>query len=477
MHHIFHQACDRGIAQSSQVADRRSSQSINSRWILIATILSSSLAFVDGSVVNVGMAEIARSFRTDAVALTWILSGYLLPLSALLLLGGAAGDHFGRRNVLVSGIFIFALSSLICSLAGSPSILLIGRVMQGIGAALVLPNSLAILGANFSGEARGRAIGIWAAVGAASGAIGPVLGGWLIDVSGWRMIFVINLPVAAAAALISLRFVPREVESKRAPLDVRGAALVSLSLAALTWALIQWSATRHAGLDVLIAIAVGLVAAVFFFTIERHLRDRAMLPLDLFQSADFVGLSLLTFFLYGAMGGLLVLIPYVLIESSGYSATQAGAALLPLPLMIAASSSTTGKLAGRYGARVPLTVGPLVTAVGFLLALRVSLPGNYFTTAFPSLMVIALGMSMAAAPLTTAVLGSVPTARTGVASGFNSAVARTGGLVATALVGGVLAAQGSRLVALFEIAAIAAAGAAVIASACAFVLLGRRIEA
>jgi EmrB/QacA subfamily drug resistance transporter len=468
MNPIFHQACDRGFAQSSQFSDSQPSATKTSGWILAATILSSSLAFVDGSVVNVGMAAIGQSLQTDAAALTWVLSGYLLPLSALLLLGGAAGDHFGRRNVLTVGILTFALASLLCSLAGTSSVLLFGRVAQGVGAALVLPNSLAILGANFSGEARGRAIGIWAAIGAGSRAIGPVLGGWLIDVSGWRTIFLINLPIAAAAAVIALRYVPREVESNRAPLDVIGAALASLSLACLTWGLIQWSSSRHAGLEVFFAVAIGLVAAVLFLGAERRLRDGAMLPLDLFRSSDFVGLSLLTFFLYGAMGGLLVLIPYVLIESSGYSATQAGAALLPLPLTIAASSSTTGRLASRYGARIPLTLGPIITAVGFLLALRVPLPGTYLTTAFPSLMVIAIGMSIAAAPLTTAVLGSVPTARTGVASGFNSAVARTGGLVATALVGGVIAAQGSMLVGLFEIAAMAAATAAVVASACVF---------
>jgi len=445
----------------------------NAAWILATTILASSLAFIDGSVVNVALPAIGRSLNDRGAALAWVLTGYLLPLTALLLIGGAAGDRYGRRRLLIIGTVLFAAASLLCALSrGLPS-LLIGRILQGIGAALVMPNSLAILGATFSGEERGRAIGIWAGVGAAAGALGPLVGGWLVDTVGWRAIFLINLPIAASAIAIAWRYVPDEAEPERAPLDIAGGALASAALALLTWALIEWSASRHADGLTLAALAAGAVASVVFIAVERRIGDRAMLPLALFESLDFVGLSLLTLLLYGALGGLLVLIPYVLIETGDYSGAAAGAALLPLPLVIAFTSTTMGRIAGKVGSRLPLVIGPCVTAVGCLLALRIGQAGSYWTTTFPALLVISIGMAGAVAPLTTAVLAAVPSDHAGVASGFNSAIARGGGLIATALLGGVLALQGSALAEAFKFAALAAGAAALAAGLCALAWVGR----
>lgn len=340
---VLHPACDRAIAAATSPVVR--SASAHAPWILATTILASSLAFIDGSVVNIGLPAIGRSLHQAGGALAWVLNGYLLPLSALLLIGGAAGDLYGRRRLLVIGTVVFAAASLLCALAPSLAWLLTGRVLQGIGAALLLPNSLAILGSAFAGEARGRAIGIWAGVGAAAGAGGPLVGGWLIDTFGWRTIFLINLPIAAAAIVLALRYVSSEREHDRAALDLAGGACVTLALAALTWGLTLWSANRQLDAATLIALVTGGIALVAFVVIERRRGDRAMLPLALFESADFIGLSLLTLLLYGALGGLLVLIPYALIESRGYSATAAGAALLPLPLVIALGSSTMGRIA------------------------------------------------------------------------------------------------------------------------------------
>jgi EmrB/QacA subfamily drug resistance transporter len=440
--------------------------------VLTATILASSLAFVDGSVVNVALPTIAQNLHADAGSLQWVINTYLLPLSALLLLGGAMGDHFGRRRLLIVGISIFAFASLGCALAPSLAVLLACRVLQGLGAAMLMPNSLAILGQSFSGISRGRAIGIWAATGAAMGAAGPVIGGWLIDVGSWRAIFLLNLPLACGAIALATGFVPRDQHRGGAPLDALGALLATIGLAALTWALTVgsgsgWTPTALAGA----AIAVGFLLA--FLQIERSRGDRAMMPLGLFGSAPFVGLTLFTLLLYGALGELFVLIPYLLIKEAGYSGTAAGAALLPLPLILTVSSPFAGALAARIGARLPLTIGPLVVAAGFLLAFRIQAEAHYWSSVLPMIFVIGLGMSAAVAPLTTAVLGSVDPKHTGSASGLNSAVARTGGLVATALLGSVLAADGHNLLMAFRTAMGVGAAACVAASLAAFALLDR----
>jgi MFS family permease len=335
-----------------------------------------------------------------------------------------------------------------------------------------MPNSLAILGATFEGDARGRAVGTWAAVGAAAGAIGPLLGGWLIDAVGWRSIFLINLPIAAGAMIACALFVRAPADPDPQPLDLGGAALASLGLAALTWGLTEITGAMGPTAAPVAALVVGALTIAAFLWAERRRGERAMMPLSLFGSRTFVGLTVLTFLLYGALGGLLVLVPFVLIEANGYTATAAGAALLPLPLVLSIASPIMGGLAGRIGPRWPLTLGPVVVAGGCVLAMRIGGPGSYWTTTLPALAVISVGMAGAVAPLTTAVLASVDAHHTGVASGFNSAVARTGGLIATALLGVVLAARGAQLLALYRMATVVGAVAALASGAAALVWLG-----
>ena len=439
--------------------------------ILATTILASSLAFIDGSVVNVGLPAIGQSLQASGPALAWVLNSYLLPLSALLLIGGAAGDQYGRRRLLVIGTIIFAAASLLCCFAPSMPVLIAGRILQGIGAALLMPNSLAILAATFSGEARGRAIGIWAAAGAAGGAVAPLLGGSLIDLIGWRVIFLINLPIAMGAIFLAMRYVPELAHDAATSLDLAGGALATISLAAITWALTEWSANAYLPDTSIAALGIGIVASCAFIWVELKKGDSAMLPMALFRSRDFVGLTLLTLLLYGALGALLVMIPFTLIGHHGYTATAAGAALLPLPILIAVSSSTMGRLAARLGAHLPLTAGSAIVAAGCALMLRAQSPGSYWTTIFPALIVISLGMAGAVAPLTSAVLASVAPEHNGVASGFNSAIARTGGLIATALLSGLFARTGQQYGAAFAAASLTAAGACIAAALFAFFLL------
>jgi EmrB/QacA subfamily drug resistance transporter len=443
--------------------------------VLITCILASSLAFVDGSVVNVGLPAIGQNLHGDAAQLQWIVNSYLLPLSALLLLGGALGDRFGRRRILTAGIALFALGSALCGVAPSLDFLLIARVIQGGGAALLLPNSLAILGNAFSGEARGRAIGTWSAVSAIAAAIGPVLGGWLIDSVGWRSIFFINLPIAFGGVAMALAYVPHQKRgADDAKLDIWGAFLATVALAALTWGLTLGSGPTGWSDMAIIAMAVGAILSALFLWIERLRGDDAMTPLAVFGSKSFVGLTVLTFLLYGALGGILVLVPYILIQGAHYSATAAGAALLPFPIVVAIASPIMGGIAGRIGPRLPLTIGPMIVAVGFLLFLALTPSASYWMGVLPAILMISLGMAGAVAPLTTAVLTSVDERHTGSASGLNSAVSRAGGLVATALLGGVLAAQGGALYGAFHVAALFGAAASVLAGACAFLLVGAR---
>ncbi|MEH2562150.1 MFS transporter [Bradyrhizobium sp. AZCC 2289] len=335
---------------------------------------------------------------------------------------------------------------------------------------MLMPNSLAILGQSFSGEAKGRAIGIWAATGAAAGAIGPVLGGWLIDAGSWRLAFLINVPLSAAAIILASRYVDRNVDDAAGSLDWLGGALVTAALALATWALTEGSG-RAWSPSAFVVLGTGLIFLLLFLSAERRLGDRAMTPLSLFGSPSFVGLTLLTLLLYGALGGLFVLVPYVLIQAGGYAATQAGAALLPLPLVIAVASPAAGALAAKVGPRWLLITGPVIVAAGFLLAVRIGSDTSYWLGVFPAMVVIALGMAGAVAPLTTAVLMSVDSHHTGAASGLNSAAARTGGLVATALIGPVIASSGPALLSAFGVAAAMGAVICSVAAASAFTLI------
>jgi len=440
--------------------------------ILATCILASSLAFVDGSVTNVALPAIDKSLDAGSAELQWVINAYLLPLSALLLLGGAAGDLYGRARLLVGGTFLFAIASILCACAPDLGWLLAGRALQGIGAAVLMPNSLAILGASFSGEARGRAIGIWASVGAVMAAVGPVLGGWLIDGVGWRAIFLINLPLAGGAIALALMYVRDSHDRDRPALDIPGGVLATLALGALTWGLTIGSGRGGWTTSAIIGVVGGILLMLAFVWSQKLRGEKAMMPLAMFGSSDFVGLTLLTLLLYGALGALIVLLPYFLIQAAGYTAIQAGSALVPFAVILALASPLMGRLAGRIGPRLPLTAGPLIVAGGFLLELRIDAADGYWTVVLPAIIVISIGMAGAVAPLTNAVLGAVDQRHTGSASGFNSAIARAGGLIATALLGAVLGASGGDLVSGFHAAALACAIASAAAGASAFFLIG-----
>ena len=442
------------------------------RWTLVTCILASSLSFVDGSVLNVALPAIRASYGAGAQDVQWVVNAFLLPLSALLLLGGALGDHFGRRLLLVVGTSLFAAASLVCALAPSLPILLAARALQGIGAALLLPNSLALLNAAYSGEKRGRAVGIWAAAGAAAAAVAPLLGGWLVGTVGWPAIFYINLPLALGAILLALRFVTESSDAGAGRTDYAGALLATGGLGGITYALTLWSATGRFTNTALATFAAGLAMLAGFLFAEHHRGARAMMPLELFKGRCFSGLNLLTFLLYGAFGAAMLLIPYVLISSGGYSPVQAGLAMLPLPVLMTSLSPTMGGLAARAGPRIPLTVGPLVVAAGMALSLLSREDSGYWTGPFPMILVMAVGMTIAVAPLTASVLGSVEERHVAMASGFNSAVARTGGLIATALLGSVLASRGEQLFAGFHVAMTISSIVAALSSIVALTMLG-----
>ena len=442
------------------------------RWTLVACVLASSLSFVEGSVLSVALPAIRQSYGAGAQEVQWVVNAYLLPLSALLLLGGALGDHFGRKRLLLIGTSVFAITSLVCALAPSLPLLLGARAAQGIGAALLLPNSLALLHAAFQGEKRGRAVGIWAAAGAAAAAIAPLIGGWLVGTVGWPAIFYINLPLALGAILIAGRFVAESRETGAGRTDYGGALLATVGLGGLTYALTLWSATRHFDGEAAAALGIGVVTFAGFLWNEHRRGGRAMMPLALFAGRCFTGLNLLTFLLYGAFAAAMLLIPYVLITSGGYTPVRAGLAMLPLPILMTSISPTMGSLAARLGPRIPLTVGPTVVALGMLLAWLVTPGRSYWTGAFPMILIMATGMTIAVAPLTSSVLGSVEEEHVAMASGFNSAVARTGGLIATALLGAVLSSEGDQLFAGFHFAMVASAIVAGLSSVVALTMLG-----
>ena len=450
----------------------RSARKADPRWTLVACILASSLSFVEGSVLSVALPAIRASYGAGAQDVQWVVNAYLLPLSALLLLGGALGDHFGRRRLLVIGTSIFAITSLVCALAPSLPILLGARAALGLGAALLLPNSLALLNAAYSGEKRGRAVGLWAAAGAAAAAIAPLIGGWLVANVGWPAIFYINLPLALGAILLALRFVAESREAGAGRTDYAGALLATAGLGGLTYALTLCSAQGRLSAEALITAVAGILFLAAFLWVEHRRGSRAMMPLTLFTGRCFSGLNLLTFLLYGAFAAGMLLIPYVLITSGGYSPVEAGLSMLPLPILMTAVSPTMGSLAARMGPRLPLTVGPMVVAAGMLLAWLIEPDGSYWTGTFPSITVMAIGMTIAVAPLTSSVLGSVEERHVAMASGFNSAVARTGGLIATALLGSVLASEGEQLFAGFHVAMTVSAAVAALASVVALTMLG-----
>lgn len=448
----------------------------NGALVLLACIAASGLSMIDGSMVNVGLPAIGRSLGAAGGGLSWVINGFTLPLSALILTGGAVGDRFGRRRTLLIGVGVFTAACAICAFAPTLTWLVIGRLLQGAGAAFLMPNSLAILGARFEGPAKGKAVGLWAASTAAAAAVAPLLGGWLIDTIGWRAMFLVNVPVAAGAFALAAIFVHDSTDEDRPALDLTGAALATLALTALTFGLTDASARKALDLRVLACVGVGVIATAAYLWVQKRKGERAMTPLSLFASPSFIGLSLLTLLLYGALGATLVLVPYLLQESRHYGATAAGAALLPFPIILSVASPFMGGVAGKIGPRLPLTIGPLIVAAGFLFAMRMPNPGPYWATLLPAMLVISLGMAGAVAPLTTAVLSSVEKKHTGTASGFNSAIARTGGLVATALLGGVLAMKGDALASAFRLVCVICAGCAAAAAAAAWIGLAKQAK-
>jgi EmrB/QacA subfamily drug resistance transporter len=441
------------------------------RWTLAATILASSLSFVEGSVLNVALPAIRASYGAGAAEVQWVVNAYLLPLSALLLLGGALGDHYGRRRLLIIGTSLFGAASLICALAPSLEILLAARGAQGVGAALLLPNSLALLNAAYEGERRGRAVGIWAAAGAAAAAVAPLIGGWLVDHVGWPSIFYINLPLAAGAIFLAIRFVTESRDMGAARTDYAGALLATAGLGGATYGLTLWSSQGPLTNTAIASVVVGLALFGAFLAVEKRRGDKAMMPLSMFSDRCFFGLNLLTLLLYGAFGAVMLLVPYVLIEAAHYSPVEAGLALLPLPILLTLASPPMGQLAARIGPRWPLIIGPLICGGGMLLGQRITSDTSYWVATFPAITVMAMGMAIAVAPLTSSVLGSVPEKHVGTASGFNSAVARTGSLIATALLGVVLRRNGDELIAGFHLALIGSAIAAAAASLSALLLV------
>ncbi|HEU4957456.1 MAG TPA: DHA2 family efflux MFS transporter permease subunit [Sphingomicrobium sp.] len=438
------------------------------RWTLVMSVSASSLSFIDGSILNVALPAIRASTGAGAAEVQWVVNAYTLPLAALILLGGALGDHHGRRLWLVIGTGLFGIASVVCALSGSLEMLLAGRALQGVGAALLLPNSLALLNGAYQGEARGQAIGTWAAAGAIAAAIAPLIGGWLVEHVGWPSIFYINLPLVVAAIIVALTRVAEVKEPEKARLDGLGAGLATLGLGASTYGLTLWSQQFALNPTATVALVAGAAFLIAFLLWERRLGDKAMVPLSLFENRCFSALNLMTFLLYGAFGGSLLLIPYVLIEAGGYSPIQAGLSLLPLSILLGLASPLMGKLAVRLGPKIPLTIGPVIVGLGLLLGTRIAEYQAYWTHAFPAILTMSIGMTLAVAPLTSTVLAAVEKHQTGMASGFNSAVARLGGLIVVAMLGAVLVNSGEGLLAPFATTLIAMAITAALAGAAAF---------
>jgi EmrB/QacA subfamily drug resistance transporter len=411
---------------------------VQGRWILVATILGSSMAFIDSTVVNVALPALQRGLQATAADVQWVVEAYALFLSSLILVGGALGDRYGRKRIFAIGIVLFALASAWCGFAQDTTQLIISRSIQGIGGALLTPGSLAIISATFPPESRGKAIGTWAGFTTITSALGPLVGGFLILFS-WRWIFFLNLPLASLALVILFQHVPEtHDEGVQGPPDIRGSLLATFGLGAIVYGLINAGAIGFGHLEVILALVAGAASLVGFVLAEKW--ERApMLPLHLFRSKTFSGTNLLTFFLYGALGGALYFLPFNLQQVHGYTPLEAGLALLPFTLILFSLSRWAGGLINRYGAKLPLIVGPLVAGIGFLLFARTGLDGNYWTQYFPAVVVLGLGMVITISPLTTAMLGSVSQDHAGIASGVNNAVARTASLMAVAVFGIVVA--------------------------------------
>ncbi|MGH3088566.1 MAG: MFS transporter, partial [Rubrobacteraceae bacterium] len=424
--------CDEGVIRTGRASAPcgRSSEP----WVLAATILGSAMAFIDGTVVNVALPQIQDRLGADAADAQWIVESYALMLAALILVGGSLGDHFGRRKIFCIGVGVFALASVWCGLATSPEQLIAARGVQGVGGAMLVPGSLAIISASFDEARRGKAIGTWSGFSGITAALGPVLGGFLVENVSWRAAFLINIPLAAIVLFIAIRHVPESRDPDARSLDVPGALLATLGLGGVVFGLIESSSRGFFDPLVLFALVVGAASLVSFVFVERRGHE-PMMPLSLFRSRNFSGANLLTLLLYAGLGGSLYFLPFVLIQVHGYSATAAGSAFLPFVLITFLLSRWAGGLVERFGARLPLVIGPVVTAVGFFLFALPDTGGSYWTTFFPAVAVMGLGMSLVIAPLTTTALNSVEGRHSGLASGVNNAVSRTATLLAIPVLG------------------------------------------
>ena len=398
------------------------------RWVLAAAVLGSGMAMLDGTVVNIALRSIGEDLGASIAQLQWVVNAYLLSLASLILVGGSLGDHFGRKRIFLFGVTWFAIASAVCGAAQSPGQLIAARLLQGVGAALLTPGSLAMIQGSFRRTDRGKVIGQWAGLGGIAAAIGPLLGGWIVDVASWRWIFLINVPVAAAVLLVAARHVPESRDPQAArSFDVVGASLGALGLGGVTYALIESGSAPTP--YVVTAVVLGVAGLVLFVVYERRHPD-ALVPMHLFGSRTFSVTNLLTLLVYGALGAMLFFLVLQLQVVTGWTPLKAGLATIPLTLVMLALSSRSGALAARIGPRLPLSIGPVLCGVGTLVLRGVDEDTGYLTGVLPGVLVFSLGLVMLVAPLTSSVLAAAPDRYAGIASGINNAVARTGSLLA-----------------------------------------------